>query len=387
MRIDYIVVGAGFAGATIAERIASKLNKKVLIIEKRGHIGGNCYDYYDEHGLLIHKYGPHIFHTNHKEVWEYLSNFTDWRPYRHRVLAYIDGKKVPLPFNLNSLYALFPEALASKLEEKLIDKFGFGKKIPILELLKTEDTELKQLADFVYRKVFLNYTMKQWGLKPEELNPEVTARVPVHLSRSDDYFQDKYQGIPADGYTQIFKRMLSHPNINIMLKTDALKLLRLGHGAGKILFQGKEFQGKVIYTGPIDELLGFKFGELGYRSLKFELEIHDREFFQEVAVVNYPNDYRFTRITEFKHMTGQKHPKTVIAKEYPQEYRRNVPGMDIPYYPIPEYGELKKYSLYQKEISRFKDKIILIGRLAEYKYYSMNMVLKAALEIFEERIK
>jgi len=383
---DFVIVGSGFAGSVVAERIANVLNKKVLLIEKRAHIGGNCYDYYDKNGILIHKYGPHIFHTNDKKVWEYLANFTDWRIYQHKVLAFIDEKKVPLPFNLNTLHALLPYSIAERLEKKLIEHFGFGNKVPILELKMNEDKDLKFLAEFIYEKVFLNYTLKQWGMRPEELSPEVTGRVPVFISRDDRYFQDKYQGIPAEGYTKLFERMLSHPNIKILLNTDAKEVLKVNFESKKIFFMEKEYEGKIIFTGPIDELMNYKYGELPYRSLRFKFETYDKEYFQEVAVVNYPNNYEFTRITEFKHLTGQIHPKTVIAKEYPIQYNRNIPGRDIPYYPVPNQTSAKIFEQYLREIEQF-GKIYLVGRLAKYKYYSMEKVVEDAIMLFEEKLK
>jgi len=224
---DYIIVGAGFAGSVIAERIAKVLNKKVLVIEKRNHIGGNCYDYKSKEGIIIHKYGPHLFHTNNKDVFDYLSNFTDWQIYNHKVLAFIDGKKVPIPFNFNSIELLFPKPLAEKLINKLLEKYPYGSKVPILELKKENDKDLKFLADYVYEKVFKNYTAKQWGKRPEEIDPNVTARVPIFIGRDDRYFNDRYQVVPIDGYTKIFERMLSHPNIKLMLNTDFREVIKV----------------------------------------------------------------------------------------------------------------------------------------------------------------
>jgi UDP-galactopyranose mutase len=380
---NYIVVGSGFAGSVIAERIANVLNQKVLIIEKRNHIGGNCYDYRDENNIIVHKYGPHLFHTDYKEVFDYLSNFTDWHIYHHKVLAFVDGKKIPLPFNLNSIYEVFPQELAKRLEVRLIEKYGYGTKIPILELLKEEDQGLKFLANYVYEKIYKNYTMKQWGLKPEEISPQVTARVPIYVSRDNRYFTDKYQVIPKDGYTKIFERMLNHPNIKIMLNTDFKEVISIDFENKKIYFLGQEFKGKLIFTGMIDELFNFKYGILPYRSLDLRFETIEQEYYQEAPVVNYPNDYDFTRITEFKHIHPAKSDKTTILKEYPKAYQ---PKVDIPYYPVFTKENQELYNKYKEEADKFEN-LVLVGRLAEYRYYDMDDVVKRALEVFEERIK
>ncbi len=377
---DYLVIGAGLAGCVMAERIANILDKKVLIIEKRNHIGGNCYDCYNENGILVHKYGPHILHTNLEEVWEYLSQFTEWYEYQHHVQGFIDGKKVPIPFNLNSLHTLLPESIAISLEEKLIDKFGFNTKIPILELKKSEDKDIKFLADFVYEKVFLNYTKKQWGVLPEELDPSVTERVPIHISRDNRYFQDKYQGIPRKGYYKLFKNMLKNSNIKLLLNTNFKEVIKISDN--KIHFLEDEFEGKLIFTGQIDELFNYEFGELSYRSLKFDSETIDKEYFQEVGTVNYPNNYEFTRITEFKHLTNQKDVKTSIVREYSKRYNSED---DIPYYPIPKKEHELIYEKYLENARRINN-LLLVGRLAEYKYYNMDIVVNVALKIFKEKI-
>ena len=323
---DTIIIGSGFAGSVIAERLATQQDNKVLIIDKRRHIGGNCFDCYDEHGILIHQYGPHLFHTDNKVVFDYLSQFTQWQPYQHEVLAFIDGQKVPVPFNLNSLHALFPKSLADSLERKLINTFGFGVKVPILELRNTDDSELKFLADYIYDKIFVNYTAKQWGKKPEDISPEVTGRVPVHISRDNRYFQDKYQAIPKHGYSKIFENMLNHSNISVLLNTDFKDVFKVDFESGDMSFMGSGFKGQLIYTGLIDELFDSRFGELPYRSLDFKFEHLEKDQFQEKTTINYPNDYDFTRITEFKHISQQTISGTSIVKEFPQDFDRNDPA-------------------------------------------------------------
>ncbi|PJW16148.1 UDP-galactopyranose mutase [Geobacillus sp. WSUCF-018B] len=380
---DYVIIGTGFAGSVLAERIATQLNKKVLMIEKRNHIGGNAYDSYDSQGILIHNYGPHIFHTKIKKVWDYLSNFTEWHLYHHKVLGVIDGQKVPIPFNLNSINQLFPKNLAERLEKKLIENFGYNKKVPILKLREVEDTDLKFLADYIYEKVFLGYTTKQWGVTPEELDPSVTGRVPVYISRDDRYFQDPYQGMPKEGYTKLFERMLDHENIKILLNTDYKEVLQFNFETGEASLFGQKFGGKIIYTGPIDYFFDYKFGQLPYRSLNFVFEQFNQEQVQEVGTVNYPNDYNFTRITEFKHLTNQISNKTTTVKEFSQEY---IPGKNIPYYPIKNENNLELYRMYKEEVRKY-DNLIFIGRLAEYQYYDMDMVVAKALRVFEEKIK
>ncbi|EMY4796372.1 MULTISPECIES: UDP-galactopyranose mutase [Bacillus cereus group] len=378
----YVIVGAGFAGSVIAERIASQLNEKVLIIEKRNHIGGNAFDSYDKNGVLIHNYGPHIFHTKMKNVWDYLSNFTPWLHYHHEVLGVIDGKKVPIPFNLNSIDQIFPKELATKLEKKLISNFGYNKKVPILKLREVEDEDLRFLAEYIYEKVFLGYTLKQWGITPEELDSSVTGRVPVYISRDDRYFQDSYQGMPKEGYTKIFEKMLNHPNIKVMLNTDYKEVVDFDTKTGEVKLFGNEFEGKVIYTGPIDFFFDYKYGQLPYRSLDFKFESYNEEYVQEVGTVNYPNDYNFTRVTEFKHLTNQKLNVTTTVKEFSQDY---IPEENTPYYPIKNDDNQELYHKYRKE-AKMHDNLICIGRLAEYQYYDMDMVIARAIKIFNEKI-
>lgn len=382
---QYVIVGAGFAGAVLAERIASQLNKKVLLIDKRSHIGGNAFDHYNNDGILIHKYGPHIFHTRSKEVWDYLSQFTEWNLYYHHVLGVIDGLKVPIPFNLNTLHDVFPKTMATKLESALIDHFGCNVKVPILKLRETESEDLKWLAQYIYEKVFLNYTTKQWGMKPEDLDPTVTGRVPVYISRDNRYFQDPYQGMPKYGYTEMFQKILNHPNIHVLLNTPYQDIIDIDHNSKEIKLFNQLFHGKLIFTGPIDEFFNYELGELPYRSLDFRFETRQQDSFQEVGTVNYPNEYDFTRITEFKKLTQQVHANTIIVKEYPQMYDRNDYMKDIPYYPIQKEENLLLNRQY-KELAKQWDQVLFVGRLAEYRYYDMDAVVARALSVFKSEI-
>jgi UDP-galactopyranose mutase len=381
MAFDYLVVGAGFAGAVIAERIATVLGKRVHIIEKRAHVGGNCFDEVDNNGIRIHRYGPHLFHTDSEEVVEYLSSFTEWEPYEHEVLAAIGGKKVPVPFNLNSIEMTFSPEVAKLLETKLVERYGFGKKVPILELRETDDEDLKRLSRYIYENVFLNYTIKQWGMRPEEIDLNVTARVPVHISRDNRYFQDAFQKLPREGYSAIFEKLLESPLISLSLNTSFEELLSVD--GEQILFQDAPFEGKVIFTGMIDELFGRCYGALPYRSLQLGFETVEQEWYQERAVVNYPNDFAFTRITEFKHMHRVTVPRTTILKEYPEPF---VSGENIPYYPLFTFEDQKRYELYAQKARTVKN-LVLVGRLAEYRYYDMDDIVARALEVFETEVR
>lgn len=369
MKYDFVIIGCGLAGSVLAERIANVLNKNVLIIERRNHIGGNCFDYYDENGILVHKYGPHIFHTNNKKVWDYISQFTSWHFYFHKVLAVVEGKKVPVPFNLNSLEQLFPENLAEKFTDKLVKNYGYGIKVPILKLKETTDADLKFLADYIYENIFEGYTTKQWGLKPNDLDYSVTSRVPILIGRDDRYFQDTFQGIPKHGYSKIFENMLNNKSIQILLNTDYKSIL------SDISYD------KLIYTGEIDYFFDYEFGQLPYRSLEFTFESQNKEYFQEVAQVNYPNNFEFTRITEFKHFLPYKSSTTSIAYEFPRTYIR---GENEPYYPIPQSQNQTIYDKYLNLALSLKNKVYFVGRLAEYKYYNMDQVVASALLLFDK---
>lgn len=381
---DIIIVGSGFAGATIAERWAKK-GKKVCVIEKRPHIGGNCYDYMAD-GIDIHKYGPHIFHTNLKDVYEYLCNFSEFYPYEHRVLGHVDDKLVPIPFNLKSIEMCFEHEVAEELKAVLVNEYGMGKKVPIMVLRENANAKVKQLADFIFEKVFKYYTMKQWGLKAEEIDPSVTARVPVNVSYDDRYFADTYQFMPKNGYTAIFEKMLESENIDVLLNTDAKTLLRFDFEKQQCYFDGEVFKGPIIYTGAVDELLDYELGELPYRSLDLVLEKHEGQF-QKAATENYPGnakDYPYTRITEYK-LFQENYPSdvTFIHTEYPLAFDRNDEKANIPYYPIFTPENAAKHQAYVDKLKVFKN-LILVGRLAECRYYNMDTIIKKALEVAEE---
>src|ERR1044071_1712601 len=355
---DYLVVGAGFAGSVLAERLARGSNKKVLLCDKRAHIGGNAYDHYNEDGILVHKYGPHIFHTNSREVFEYLSRFTEWRPYQHRVRASVDGQIVPIPINLDTINTLYGLNLTS------FEVADFFKKVaePREQIRTSEDVVINSVGRELYEKFFKNYTRKQWGLDPSELDACVTARVPTRTNRDDRYFTDTYQAMPLHGFTHMFENMLDHPNIKILLNCDYREIEK------EIPYR------EMIYTGPIDEFFDYRFGKLPYRCLEFKHETHNVSLHQPVAVVNYPNDYAFTRVTEFKHLTGQEHAKSSIVYEFPQ-------AEGDPYYPIPrpENGEL--YKKYQA-LADATEGVHFVGRLATYRYYNMDQVVAQALTVY-----
>jgi UDP-galactopyranose mutase len=368
---DWIVVGAGYTGAVVAERIATQLDQTVLVVDRRDHIGGNAYDYRDESGILCHRYGPHIFHTNSQRVWEHLSLFTDWRKYSHRTLAEVDGHRIPVPFNLTSLKTLYPADRAGRLINLLVEQYGMDTKVPVLRMRQDATGELRELADFIYEKVFHNYTVKQWGLTPGELSPSVTARVPIHISYDDRYFQDKFQAMPLEGYTAMFRRMLDHRNITVKFGVDYRDL------GSSVAWK------RMLYTGPIDSYFDNMHGLLPYRSLRFEFETHQTERFQPVGQVNFPNEHDFTRITEFKHITGQAARHTSIVREFPLAHQ---PGKTEPFYPIPREEYRAQYALYEEEAAKLNGAVVFAGRLADYQYYNMDQVVARALNVFEQEV-
>ncbi len=378
MNMDYLIIGAGFAGSVMAERLASRCDKKVHIIEKRPHIGGNCYDEVDSSGVLVHRYGPHLFHTENRVVYEYLSGFTQWHNYRHKVVAHVDGRNIAIPFSFTTLYQVFDDVKADVLKAKLIERYGEGNKVSVLELREAEDEELKALGEYVYEKIFVHYTAKQWGIPASEVNPAVLARVPVLTSYDTHYFQDTYQAVPQSGYTRLFETLLDHPNISIALGEDALETLKIIDK--QLYYKGERFEGTVIFTGMLDALFDHCYGVLPYRSLDLRFEVCDQEYYQDNAVVNYPNEHEYTRITEFKHIHPVKSPQATILKEYPQNY---INGKNIPYYPMPTEDSKEQYERYAA-LAQEIDNLVLLGRLAEYRYYDMDDIVARALDVFEE---
>lgn len=377
---DCIIVGAGIAGATVARKLAEESNKKVLVLERRNHIGGNCYDKPDDHGILIHEYGPHIFHTGDEGVREFLSRFTKWYDFGHEVVAKVGDQLIPVPFNLNTLHMVYDKEKAERLEKKLIEEYGLDSRVPIMKLRESMDSDVREIADYVYKNVFLYYTMKQWGQTPEEISPEVTGRVPVVISYDNRYFKDKYQSVPVDGFTPMFAAMLDHPNIEVRTGVDCSDVLDFEDG--KIYFEKAEFTGDLVYTGALDELFDCKFGRLPYRSLNFQFEHLDQDSFQDHSVVNYTVSEDFTRITEFKFLTGQKDTDgTTIVREYPFAYT-GAEG-EIPYYAILNAENEALYEKYRLLTEDF-DKFHLLGRLAEYKYYNIDAMCRKAMELAEE---
>lgn len=357
---DYLIVGAGFAGSVLAERLASKLGAKVLICDKRAHIGGNAFDHYDDHGLLVHKYGPHIFHTGSLRIFKHLSQFTQWRPYEHRVLARVDGKLLPFPINVDTVNRLYDLALSPAEVAAHFRRVAE----PIQHVQTSEQAVVSKIGRELYEKFFRNYTRKQWGLDPSALDASVAARVPARTDRDDRYFTDEYQAMPVRGYTRLFENMLDHPNISIILNADYREVAR-----------ETNFR-QMIYSGPVDAFFDYRFGKLPYRSVDFKFETHDVQCFQPAAVVNYPNEHQYTRITEFKYLTGQIHPKTSVVYEYPR-------SDGDPYYPVPSAENADLYRKY-KLLADATENVRFVGRLGTYRYYNMDQVVGQSLALFDQ---
>lgn len=368
---DWLIVGAGYTGAIIAERLATQSGKTALVIDRRDHIGGNAHDRRNEAGILYHQYGPHVFHTNAPFVANYLSGFTEWTPYEHRTLGVIDGRLVPIPFNLTSLQILFPKAEADRLTQILIDAYGMDQKVTILKMRESPVQGVRDLADYIYKNVFYGYTTKQWGLTPEELSPSVTARVPVYVSYDDRYFQDEFQNMPKQGYTRMFERILAQDGIDISLNTD------IRHVKEEITYD------RMLFTGAIDEYFKYELGELPYRSLNFDFQTYQQKRHQAAGQLNYPMSHDFTRITEMGHLTQEWSDATTVAIEYPIAH---IPGTTEPYYPIPRDENHLLHNQYVDLAKREAPNVVFAGRLGDYKYYNMDQAIARALSLFEKTI-
>jgi UDP-galactopyranose mutase len=356
-RFDFLIVGAGFAGSVLAERLATYLDATVLLVDRRNHVGGNAYDHYDQAGILVHKYGPHIFHTSSPDVFQYLSKFTEWRSYQHRVVASVDGQLVPIPINLDTINQL----TNGRFTGAELEEYFRSVAEPVKDVKTSEDVIVSKVGRELYEKFFRNYTRKQWGVDPSQLDASVTARIPVRTNRDARYFTDPYQAMPLHGYTQLFLRMLDHPNISVLLNTDYRDVQEI------IPHEN------LIYTGPVDEFFGHRFGALPYRSLEFKFETLNVPMCQPVAVVNHPNEYEYTRVTEFKHLTGQEHPKTTLVYEFPKD-------VGDPYYPVPRAENAALYRKYER-LAQANGRVHFVGRLATYRYYNMDQVVAQALTL------
>jgi len=362
-RYDYLIVGAGFAGSVLAERLASQHGARILLIDRRPHVGGNAYDEPNEAGILYHKYGPHIFHTNSDQVVDYLSQFTKWRPYEHRVLAQARGQLVPIPINRTTLNMLFDAKLET---DEDAAAFLAARAEPVDDIQTSEDVVINAVGRELYEKFFKGYTNKQWGLDPSELDASVTARVPTRSNRDDRYFTDTFQAMPRHGYTRMFERMLDHPNIKVLLNCDYQEL------------KNEVRYNELVYTGPVDAFFDHCYGKLPYRSLEFKHETHDVEVFQEAPVINFPNEQAYTRVTEFKYLTGQSHRKTAVVYEFPR-------AEGDPYYPIPRPENTELYRKYQA-LANARQDVHFVGRLATYKYYNMDQIVGQALTVYSRMV-
>lgn len=374
-----IVAGAGISGLTAA-RILAEAGYQVTILEKRSHIGGNVYDYFDS-GVLVHKYGPHLFHTKMRHVAEFLQRFSGFFPYEHRVMGEIRGKLVPIPFNYKSIDELYPPKQAEHLKQVLSEAYKDGDSVPIMELRRHKDSEVKALAEFVFQNVFYGYTKKQWGKPPEEMSSSVMGRVPVRMSYDDRYFTDEFQMMPEQGYTVMMERMAGHRNIAVRCECEALSCLSVQDG--QVYFDGERFDGPVIYTGCIDELIGYQYGRLPYRSLDFVLERRNVTQAQPVVQINYPNRFVYTRTSEFKLVQKEKlEGRTILVYEYPKECTQE----DIPYYPVESEKSMNVYQKYKLLAERTAN-LHILGRLGEYKYYNMDVSVDRAMKLAEKVIE
>ena len=359
-----LVVGAGLSGATMANLLSK--DNDVTLLEESSEIGGNCHDYRDSNGIMVHKYGSHIFHTSYRDVWDHLLKYTAFNDYRHRVLADIDGINVPIPFNFDSIRKVFSSDVADDIIDRLSKRYQHGSRIPITELLKQDDEVLSDLFDYIYEKVFLHYTEKQWGVSPEKISPEVISRAPVSMDDDSHYFRDDHEGIPLDGYTAMIGRMIDRENIHLRLDTSFKDI------------DDPDAYDLIFYTGSVDELMDYEYGVLPYRSVRFEIEEYDKEHYQENSVINHPNDHDYTRIHEYKYYLGDVSERTVIAREYPEQY---VPGKNRRAYPVRTDESIALYERYKREAKKRYPNMYFLGRLGDYRYYDMDDSVKRAIDV------
>lgn len=381
--MDCLVIGCGLSGAVVARFLAEECNKKVVIWDKRNHIAGNMYDFKDEHGILVHKYGPHTFHTKEKYLYDYICRFAKWKEYKLNCMAHIDGKFTPTPFNFETIDEFYNDEYAYKLKEEINKVFGNRKVAPVLELLKSDNIIIKEYAQFLFDKDYSLYTAKQWGIPANEVDTSILKRVPIRFSYDVGYFDDEYQVMPVNSYKEFFENILSHENIKVELNKDALNYIKISED-NKILVDGRILDIPIVYTGALDELFGMKYGALPYRTLKFEWKYEDIDSFQPAPVVAYPQAKDYTRITEYKKLPYQNVKGTTFAIEYSLQYEPNK-SME-PYYPLLTEGSINKYQLYKIEAEKIEN-LFFCGRLADFKYYNMDQALKRALSLCESLSK
>lgn len=373
--MKYIIVGCGITGATIG-RLLAETGEKVEIWERRNHIAGNMYDYVDEHGILVHKYGPHIFHTNNEEVWKFVNRFEEWKPFKLVCGASWDGKYTPTAFNFKTIDVFYPPEEAEKLKKKLLEAYPGRESATVVEVLKSSDPDIRGYAEYLFKNDYAPYTAKQWGLSPEEIDPSVLKRVPIRFSYDESYFTDKYEAMPVHGYTKMFENILGHENIKVKLGVEALEHIKVLDG--QMLLDGNQIDDTIIYTGAIDELLEFKYGRLPYRSLRFEWKYEPIDSLQEAPVVAYPQEPSYTRITEYKKLPVQNVLGSSYAIEYPLPYKS---GEAVePYYPVPTEESKEMYAKHVS-IADMIPNLVICGRLAEFKYFNMDQVITHAIDV------
>ncbi len=379
--MDILIIGAGLTGAVLARQLAENHNKKVVIWERRNHIGGNMYDYKDEYNILVQKYGPHTFHTKEKYLYDYMCKYGQWQPYKLKCMAVIDGKATPTPFNYKTIDDFYSQEEAADLKSRIEKKYSGRKKATVLEVLNSKDEKIRQYAEFLYEKDYKLYTAKQWGIPADKIDKSVLERVPLRFSYDEGYFDDEYEVMPEISFTNFFENILNHKNIEVVLNKEALNYINIKDN--NIFIDNENLNIPVIYTGALDELFNLEYGRLPYRSLKFEFKYEDIDSFQDAPVTAYPQAKDFTRITEYKKLPYQNVKGTTYAVEYPLFYDNNSNEYMEPYYPVITEESKILYAKYREKAKNIKN-LIYAGRLADFKYYNMDMALKRALEVYEK---